>query len=341
LSTIGANLLLASCVGAILALSRPVVAGEAAPAPGSAARAPTPAPVEDAKAAAHTHFDRGLAASNDQRFGDAAVEFEKAYELFPDFRVLYNIGKVRVALGRSAEAIDAFEAYLDKGGGEVPEERRQEVRDAIAAQMSHVATLAIRVSPDGAELRLDGKLVGLSPLPEPLRLTEGKHTVEAMLPGRPVQLRELELPGASALDVTLDFPVAAPLAPAPPAALPAPALVAAPAGREAPRHSPAIGYSLAGAGLVATAVGAVLAYEAAQDANNARARLVDAATPASGTTTVSDVMNYDAAKRDYDAAKTRNQLGWALVGFGVAAIVGGGALALVWSGSSAGVRGTW
>jgi hypothetical protein len=336
LSSTRVRLLLFAFVGGVLALARPAVAQLEAPA----SPQPPPATSEDAKTAAHAHFDRGLAASNDQRFGDAAVEFEKAYELFPDFHVLYNIGKVRVALGRSAEAVEAFEAYLAKGGGEVVGERQQEVRDAIATQMSHVATLTIRTSPNGAEIRVDGRLLGLSPFPAPLRLTEGKHTVEAILPGRPVQLRELELPGASALDVALDFPVAAPLAPAPPAAPPAAALVGAtPGTREPPRHARAIGYAVAGVGLAATVVGGLLAYKGATDANAARARLVDASMPAPPG--LPDVGKYDAAKRDYDDAKTRNQLGWALVGFGAAALVGGGALAFVWSGSSAGVRGSW
>ncbi len=319
--------MLLSCVGAALALPRAAKAQE----PGAPA-------AEDPKVAAHAHFDKGLAASNDQRFGEAAVEFQKAYELWPDFRVLYNIGKVRVALGRFAEAVDAFEAYLEKGGDALPPERKQEVRDAIAAQQAHVAIVTVHVSPDGAEIRVDGKLVGLSPLAAPVRVTEGKHTVEAMLPNRPVQLRELELPGASTVDVVLDFPVAATLvapAPAPSAAV----LVDKPPVGEAPRHSRAVGYGVAATGLVATVVGSILAYQGATDANAARARLVDAAMPAPPASP--DVTKYDAAKRSFDDAKTRNQLGWALVGFGAAALVAGGALALVWSGSSGAIRGSW
>jgi hypothetical protein len=340
LSSNGVRLLLLSSVVAVLAVALPAVAQTEAPAPPPAA---APAASEESKAAAHAHFDKGLAASNDQRFGDAAVEFEKAYELFPDFRVLYNIGKVRVALGRSAEAVDAFEAYLAKGGAEVAEERQQELRDAIATQMSHVATLAIRVSPDGAELRVDGKLVGLAPLPAPLRLTEGKHTVEAMLPGRPVQLRELELPGASALDVVLDFPLAAPLAVPAPAA-PASSLVdkSSSAG-EPSRRRRTVGTVVAAVGLVATLAGAIVAYAGATDANAARARLVDAAMPAPPG--VPDVKKYDAAKTSFDDAKTRNQLGWALVGFGAAALIGGGALAFVRLGPSSSdgiaIGGSW
>jgi hypothetical protein len=303
---------------------------------GAARAEDTPADAE-AKAAAHVHFDKGLAASNDQRFGEAEGQFQKAYQLWPDFRVLYNIGKVRVALGSAAEAVDAFEAYLDKGGDQIPEERRAEVRDAIAAALARVATLTVRVSPDGAEIRVDGRLVGVAPLAGPVRVTEGKHTVEALLPSRPVQLREIDVPGASTLEVALDFPVAAKLeAPAP---LPAaPVLVEKPAGEEVAHRRHVVGYLLGGAGLAATIAGAFVAYEGASDANAARARLVDAAMPASG---MPSVTKYDAAKRSFDDAKTRNQLGWALVGFGVAALLGGGALVLVGSGRSAGVGGTF
>jgi hypothetical protein len=323
-----------ACLGVALACT----SARAAETPGPVPPAQTPAPpaetAEDAKAAARVHFDKGLTASNDQRFGEAAVEFGKAYELWPDFRVLYNIGKVRVALGRAAEAVDAFEGYLDKGGDQIPEDRRQEVRDAIAAQLAHVATVTFRVAPDGAEVRVDGRLVGVAPLAAPVRVTEGKHTVEALLPGRPVQLREIDVPGSSTLDVSLDFPVAAKLDAPPPAPVAA-VLVDKPEAREAGHRRRVVGYGLGAAGAAATIAGAIVAYEGASDANAARARLVQAATPPA------NVSKYDAAKTDYDGAKTRNQLGWALVGFGVAALVGGGALVLVGSGSSAGVRGTW
>jgi hypothetical protein len=306
---------------------------------GGAVRASETAGDAESKAAAHVHFDKGLAASNEQRFGEAEGEFEKAYQLWPDFRVLYNIGKVRVALGRAAEAVDAFEAYLAKGGDQIPDDRRQEVRDAIAVALARVAAVTIHVSPDGAELRVDGRLVGVAPLAGPLRVTEGKHTVEALLPSRPVELREIDVPGASTLDVALDFPVAAKLE-APPPALAAPALVDKPEAREAARRRRrVVGYGVAGAGAIATIAGAIVAYAGASDANAARARLVQAATPAPPA--MPNVGKYDAAKSDFDGAKTRNELGWALVGFGVAALVGGGALVLVGQGSSVGVGGTW
>lgn len=300
----------------------------------SAFAAPAPARAQDARSAAHEHFDRGMAASNDQRFAEAVTEFEKAYELWPDYRVLYNIAKVRATLGRSAEAVAAFEAYLDKGGAEVPAARQQEVREAMQAQLTHVATIDVRVSPAGAEVRVDGQLVGRSPLAAPVRVTEGKHTLEALLAGRAPQLREVEVPGASRLAVELTFP------PPAPEALPAvapPAVVARDRAPDPRRGWRAVGYGVAGAGLVAAIAGAVVAYGAANDANAARALMVEASMPSVPATP--DLMKYDAAKRDYDAARTRNQLGWALVGVGAAAAVGGATLAIVPGGLTLG--GTW
>ena len=91
-----------------------------------------------------------------------------------------------------------------------------------------------------------------------------------------------------------------------------------------------------------TIVGAVFAYEGATDANAARARAVEAAMPLPPA--APNFGSYDTAKLAFDNAKTRNELGWALVGFGAAALVGGGTLALVWSGSSSdgiALRGSW
>jgi hypothetical protein len=295
--------------------------------------AAAPARAEDARAAAHEHFDRGMAASNDQRFAEAVTEFERAYALWPDYRVLYNIGKVRATLGRSAESVAAFEGYLEKGGAELSDERKQEVRDAMAAQLAHVGALDVRVSADGAEVRVDGKLLGRSPLAAPVRLTEGKHTVEAILPGRPSQLREVELPGASKLAIDLAFPTP-PVALSPAAA---PVVVGNAASPDPRRKWRLVGFGVAGAGAVAAVAGAIVAYRAATDANAARALMVEASMPSAPATP--DLMKYDAAKRDYDSARTRNQLGWALVGVGATAVAGGLTIAILPGGLSFG--GTW
>jgi tetratricopeptide (TPR) repeat protein len=281
---------------------------------------------DDAKAAAHEHFDKALAATNAQRFGEAAAEFQKAYELWPDFKVLYNLGRVRVALGQPVEVVDAFEAYLTEGGDAIPTERKEEVRREIEDQRAHIATITVQVSADGADVRLDGRLVGHSPLPGPVRVAAGRHAIEALLPERPAQLQDVDVPGASTMEVVFKFP--------PKVELGAPVesrVPAAPVVVDAPRKR-TIGYVVGGIGLGTVIGGAALAFEGVFAANDARARLVAAATPLPPG--IPDAAKYDEAKRAYDDAKTRNQLGWAIAGIGGAAVIGGAALVIVSSGGA-------
>src|SRR6185369_15715263 len=157
----------------------------------------------DRKAAAREAFDRGVEAFKDKRFGEAADEFDAAYKLSPAFQVLYNIGQVSVALGRSVEAVDAFEGYLKQGGSAIPPARQREVQREIAKQLARVGSVAIRTVPEGAEVRVDGRLLDKTPLQQPVRLTAGKHTIEALLAGHAPQIRDVDVTGRNELTVAL------------------------------------------------------------------------------------------------------------------------------------------
>ncbi len=284
--------------------------------------------VDDARVAARAHFDKGLAATNAQRFGQAAEEFQKAYDLWPDFKVLYNIGRVRVALGQPVEAVDAYEAYLAQGGDAITTERKEEVRREIDEQRPRIGTIAVHASVDGAEVRIDGRLVGHSPLPTAVRVAAGKHAIEALLPGQPAQLREVDVPGAATMAVELEF--------APKVELVAPVasttgVGASPVVADVPRDPAhgrrALGYVVSGAGLVAVVAGTALAFGGLFADNDARANAL-AATTASPVT-MSDLTKYDQARQSHDDARTRNELGWTMVGIGGTAFVAGAALVIV------------
>ena len=284
----------------------------------------------DVKAQAREHFDKGVAAFNDRRFPQAAAEFEAAYQLSPAFVVLYNIGQVNVMLGRPVEAVDALNRYLEEGGVSIAHERQLEVQRQIARQLSRIGAIFVRTRLPGAEVRVDARLVGKTPLSQPLRVVAGPHTVEARLPGGAPDVREVDVAGQGALMVELD-PAAAvspPIRPSPARPEPQggarPPLPSQPAPAAAP--SPAVhrrpvtvvswprvcGYALALAGLAAGAVGGVMAVRGANDANNARPRL---AQP--------DGQERMVAKKQYDDGKALNRRGWVVAGIGAAALVGG------------------
>jgi len=318
----------------------------------------------DQRAAAREHFTKGVAAFDDRRFAEAADEFEAAYKLSPAFVVLFNIGQVDVALGRSVEAVDAFDSYLKQGGSSIGADRRQEVQREIEKQSARIGTIDVHTTPDGAEIRIDGKLAGKTPLARPLRVNAGKHSLEATLGEHTPQSRDLEVAGRAdiRLDLALESLAAPAAAAAPPAASPtlppvAPAPVAplpaehaaTPADGAAPEPPPVvektfiertyveapsiqqtarptaaesstggtvqriIGYVVIAGGLTTATIGGLLAFSGANQANDASNRLANAATPE----------QWDMAKPDYDAGKSKNQKGWAIAGVGTAVVIGG------------------
>lgn len=106
----------ASAALAPTGLTSQVSAQQAAP---SSAPAPTASPPSQSaeararrEAEAHALFSAGASALAEGRYQDALVRFQQAYSLCGRAEILFNIGLAHDALGQSAEAAHAFEAYL-------------------------------------------------------------------------------------------------------------------------------------------------------------------------------------------------------------------------------------
>jgi tetratricopeptide (TPR) repeat protein len=122
-------------------------------------------------------YTRGLALYGDGEFLLALVEFERAYQLSNNFKVLYNIGQVRIQLGRYAKAKEALEQYLKAGGSSLSAERAQAVNKDLSTLAERTATLNVVSSEVGADISLDGKVIATSPLTEPLIVDAGEHNL--------------------------------------------------------------------------------------------------------------------------------------------------------------------
>ena len=132
---------------------------------------------EGPKQEASAHFRQGVELFREGAYRAALVELRRAYDVFPDYRVLYNIGQTELQIGAYVEAIRDFESYLQKGGLDVSEERRASVEQDLASLRRRVGTLAIAVNEASADVYLDGVRVGLSPLPTTLPVSAGRHLV--------------------------------------------------------------------------------------------------------------------------------------------------------------------
>lgn len=154
---------------------------------------------------ASERYGRALRSYDDGNYDAALVEFQRAYEIAPTFRILYNLGVVSLALRDYASALTYFERYLAEGGGQVSTEQRSEVERKMRDLAAHVGQIEVTVNVERAEIRVDDRVIGTSPLRGPLRLNAGARRISARAPGRLPDSRFVDLAGGDRLQVELSL----------------------------------------------------------------------------------------------------------------------------------------
>ena len=177
---------------------------EASPPAAPAAEAATPA-ADDVTAQAREHFGEATKLYKDGDFDAALVQFERAYELKPNYRVLYNIGQTYFQLRQYVEARDAMTRYLKEGGDQVDAERQAAVNKDLADLQRRLAKVTIKVNVGGATVLVDGKNVGTTPLSEPVVVSEGQRSISVEAPNRGVLQRQIRVAGGDQQVLTLTF----------------------------------------------------------------------------------------------------------------------------------------
>jgi tetratricopeptide (TPR) repeat protein len=257
----------------------------------NAADSTADAPDDNAKKEAARRFEHAIKLYEDGDYTLALAEFERVYELVPDYRVLYNIGQVSMQLGRYARALRTLREYVSRGGQELPSDRRSSVQADLASLEARTATVKLDVKPEGTEVSIDGAVVGKSPLAEPLVVDVGERTVQARATGYVSVGQTLTLAGGDWRQITLTLEPE-------PSAVPKPV-------PEPPRQTPShpahetaaaqknksgwlwLGWGTTGALAASSAVSAVLGASAASE--------------------LDDLRDSHATREDLDDAKTRAQ----------------------------------
>lgn len=136
-----------------------------------------PAVAESVDDEAMAQFKLGVDLYRDKQFEQAAIAFERAYDLKPSYKLLYNIAQVENDLGHYAEALKGYEKYLADGGDNVPDDRRTEVEGEIDRLQTLVGRVVIETERQGLTVFIDDRRQGDTPLDGPVRVDMGEHKV--------------------------------------------------------------------------------------------------------------------------------------------------------------------
>ncbi len=130
----------------------------------------------------------------------ALAEFERLLAETGDPALHIDAARALAALGRHVEALERYERYLSEAGPNAPQADRQAADDGIAVESGRIGRIDVVADVEGAEVRLDGRQVGWTPLSMPLRVDPGRHVVELFHPRYRDERFELDVaPGSTEL----------------------------------------------------------------------------------------------------------------------------------------------
>lgn len=156
-----------------------------------------------ARAEAGERFERGVKLYRSGDYAAALVEFEAAWRVVPRFEVLLDVGMAERRLFRYGEAERSLRRYLDEGGAAVPPDRRAEVERELAEIRSLVGEVTVRVEGAPAEVSVDGRAIGRSPLDGALLLSGGHHVIRATRSGEEPDEQAVEVVSGAHVEVAL------------------------------------------------------------------------------------------------------------------------------------------
>ena len=173
------------------------------------------------KVQARTLLDQGTKLYEHGDVAGALEKFQAAYAAFPSPKLMFNIGQANRDLHRHLEALEAFEKFLADAPDALPE-MTADARKSVSQLQKKLGQVQIDCLTSGAEVSIDGKHVGRTPLPDLIWAMPGHHQITAKHESVAPAVEELDVKAGLVSTVTLHLAAAV-------AADPVPAPEAAPA----------------------------------------------------------------------------------------------------------------
>ncbi len=142
---------------------------------------------------AKKHFKVGVSLLKVEDFKSAAAEFEASVKLYPTMTGLFNLANCYRALHDYQKTLATLERLKADYGDDLDGDMKSTVDEMESEILEMMGQLKISVTQKGATVKVDGKAVGESPLPRPVLVSPGSHSIEIVLSGYKTETREVDL----------------------------------------------------------------------------------------------------------------------------------------------------
>lgn len=155
-------------------------------------------------------FTRGVALMRRAQWSQALAELRRSIELHPTEVAQFDAAMCLKNLGRQDEAIAILEGLLARPEEGAGEEHREAIRVELEELRARMGQLVVTTDVPGAEVRVDDRLVGQTPLAEPIYVLPGEHAVRATHAGLARAEERVHVDGGQIRAVRLDLRSPAP-----------------------------------------------------------------------------------------------------------------------------------
>lgn len=132
---------------------------------------------------ARERFQEGVRLFRASDYAAARAAFEDANRILPNSRILANIAACWAGEGRNGEALSTYRRFLREAGEGVPRRARDEAQSEVDRLRQLVCDIVVVVEPERAEIIVDGRSYGASPLAGPISVEPGEHAVDVRAEG--------------------------------------------------------------------------------------------------------------------------------------------------------------
>jgi hypothetical protein len=137
----------------------------------------------DPSARAQELFETGRRAIMNNKFAQAYEPLRQAWELRQTYDVAGLLGQTEYQLEKYRDAAEHLAFSIRHYPPKESAAPKKRLEGWLADSKKHVGTVTVDVNKPGAEVLIDGKSVGRSPLPDAVYVEPGEHVFEARLDG--------------------------------------------------------------------------------------------------------------------------------------------------------------
>jgi len=149
----------------------------------AAARAQAESPSAASVAEARSLFERGLAAADAERWGEAVELFRRARDVVERPSIVFNLGQALMRLGQSSEARAALERFIVIADPAADRADADVARRLLGELGATQGTLELAVEPADSLVELDGAPVEGTGAERVLTLDPGRHRLSVTADG--------------------------------------------------------------------------------------------------------------------------------------------------------------